>query len=134
MFRKTISIAIITLCLGIIGCREVNEPIFNSTYNVVTISRMPVDYWQNDEQWIMRWIHLDKNGKIEKVFLDIYGELLTVMNQHEDIVYFELDKKHYPYTSAYIKCDILCDTIKGVYGLTGPTVDAGEVDFVAVRK
>lgn len=138
MFKKSISIAIIILCLGIIGCREVNEPIVDGTYTVVTVLEKPIDYWI-EYGWtgILRWTHVDKNGKIDKIFHGNYGEL-TVTNNYENYICFKLDKKYYPVESVNIARDVLCscDKMQGVYWIEGgPNMDdIGSVSFIAVRK
>jgi hypothetical protein len=147
MFKKSISIAIIILCLGIIGCTETNEPSFNKssfetelnkssfdgTYTVVTVLEKPIDYWQNNEPWIMKLVYVDENGKIDKAFFNGYGEL-TVTKQQEHGAYFELDEKYYPSQFLFITSSVLGDTITGAYSFGGELIGALAVDFVAVKQ
>jgi len=85
---KSISIAIIILCLGIIGCAGTNEPSFNSnsTYNVVSVSKKSIDYW-----------------------------LQIVTHKKQDYGFCNLNQNHHSnYNSVSIRCNILGDTLTGV--------------------
>jgi len=123
--------------LEIIGCREVNEPIFSGTYTVVTVLEKPIDYWTERGGTTLRWVHVDNNGKIDKAFHGSYGELFAT-NSYENRTYFKLDEKHYSTASFAIINDVLLcacnDTMKGTYLIEGALIDSAPVNFIAVRK
>jgi hypothetical protein len=169
MFKKCTLIAIIILCLGIIGCTETNEPsfkkelgeqifsepVFNSEpnfnskgiYNVVTVSKKPIDYWvKNRTVGLLRLVHVNNNAEIDKIYLDGYGELAVTKNAQNYAFCCTLDRKYFPDESVSITCcNILGDTLIGTcvfggqYGGRGccsygvRTID-NTVDFIAVKK
>jgi hypothetical protein len=136
MFKKIILAAIATLCIGFIGCGEINEPIVkNTVYSVVTIHGVPVDELAEREwDWGLRMLYIGNNAKIDKVVFNYLGELMPTSNSKNNITYFKLQEKYYPTEYVYVKkSEISGDTLKGEYWFGGYIIDCGAQDFTAVR-
>ena len=129
-------VLVIIFCVGLIGCTEPNEFFDNdgTTYTVVTYGNKPVDDYLNQGSLVLQYLEIDKSGKVNKIFINTWGEF-TVMGINEEVAsFFELEEKYYPYQHVYVyNLKISRGTLEGKFLFTGPTIYTIPVDFTAVK-
>ena len=110
---------VLVFCIGFIGCTEPNEFFYTepneffdndgTTYTVVTYGNKSVDDYLNQSSLALQYLEIDKSGKANKIFINIWGEF-TVTGINEEGA-----------------------SLEGKFSLAGPLIDTAPLDFVAMR-
>jgi hypothetical protein len=135
--KQIIFVLILFLVWSVLGCSESHEPLDNYTFRVVTIRDMPVDTFAKtmNGHYVLRYIGIDKDYNINKIYVDSIGDLKVTRITEENIAIFELDAKYNPIEFiALYHCEIILDSMKGTYSIGGQSTDTGGEYFIAVKR
>ena len=126
MPKKIISIVIIVLCVGLVGCTDPTEPIYtDGIYTVVNYGKVLVDDdYLSQGHKVLQELEIE-NFKVNKIFINTLGELtVTRIGDNNYIFEFvEIEEEDFPIQYVYIdNIKTSKDTLKGRVMFGGPLV------------
>ena len=134
MFFRTV--LVIVFCVVLIGCIEPNEFFDNggTTYTVVTYSDKSVDDYLNQGILVLQYLEIDKSGKVNKIFINTWGEFTVTKINEDNTSVFELEEKYLPVQFVGIyNLKVSGNTLEGKFFIAGPTILPYPADFTAVK-